>query len=150
MPTNLPTPASGHVICHIKRLAQTASSLHAEGICSYVLSCCRIQRDQLPFLFFFSSPSFSSLRLRARRSFPRLSHSYVNLFLSVVPSIVLFPKFSFLRTNITRYTNMQRYLRVLFLKYLFVLKFSDYVTRDMLFCYEMFITILFFWNAWSI
>lgn len=32
LPTNLPTPASGHVICHIKRLAQTASSLHAEGI----------------------------------------------------------------------------------------------------------------------
>lgn len=51
LPTNLPIPASGHVICHIKRLAQTASSLHVEGICSYVLGHYRIQRDKLPFFF---------------------------------------------------------------------------------------------------
>lgn len=40
-----------------------ASSLHAEGICSYVLGCCRIQRYQLPFLFLFSVLPFSSPRL---------------------------------------------------------------------------------------
>lgn len=57
LPTNLPTPASGHVICHINA-SHKLPALFSEGIYSYVFSCYRIQRDKLPFLFLSSFPLF--------------------------------------------------------------------------------------------
>lgn len=94
LPTNLPTPASGHVICHIKRFAQTTSSLHAERICSYVLSRCRAQRDKLPFLFFFFffpllSSLFFSFIPRRVSSFANRKRSE-NITSFYMPSLVFF------------------------------------------------------------
>lgn len=126
LPTNLPTPASGHVICHIKRLAQTASSLHIEGICSYVLDRYRIQRDKLPFFFSFSfSPSISFFRIFTYHFFC-FCIFYVLLFIGYLMryNIICIFKDNCL---ILISTSMCNVCTCIFFKVSFVLKFSNYL-----------------------